>query len=211
MSTPRAHRTARLAVGLTGLLAMLGAGALWALLAPVQQEVAYPPSQQAPDGQALSLPLESYYRFGSVAVFVLLSIVVGVVMGVAAWQIRFARGPETALALAAGTGAGSAIALAVGRWVHGGVADPDALAATVSAPTLVSRTLEVSWWSVVVAPAVALVLYTLAAAWHSDPDLGRPRPPAGDATGVGGGPEPVTAPIPVVPLSPADAAPRTDR
>ena len=166
---------AHLGVAAVALIAMLGAAALWIVLTPQQQWIVYPQTPDLPQGQALSLPLESYFRFTSIAFFTLGALVVGIVMAVAAWQIRFARGVPMVLVLIGSLAAGSALGLLIGHLVRGGV-DPAVVAANgVTTPTLVEMPASISRWAVVIAPGVAAVVYVLTAAWHSDPDLGRPQ------------------------------------
>ncbi|WP_353651492.1 DUF2567 domain-containing protein [Nakamurella sp. A5-74] len=166
---------AHLGVAAVAAIAMLGASALWIVLTPQQQWIVYPQTPDLPQGQALSLPLESYFRFTSIAFFTLGALVVGAVTAVAAWQIRFARGVPMVLVLIGSLAAGSALGLLVGHLVRGGV-DPAVVAANgVTTPTLVEMPASISRWAVVIAPGVAAVVYVLTAAWHSDPDLGRPR------------------------------------
>ncbi|MEJ7649223.1 MAG: DUF2567 domain-containing protein [Nakamurella sp.] len=166
---------AHLGVATVGLVAMLGASALWIVLTPQQQWIVYPRTPDLPQGQALSLPLESYFRFTSIAFFTLGALVVGIVTAVAAWQIRFARGVPMVLVLIGSLAAGSALGLLIGHLVRGGV-DPAVMAANgVTTPTLVEMPASISRWAMVIAPGVAAVVYVLTATWHSDPDLGRPQ------------------------------------
>lgn len=194
-------------VAAAAVIAMLGASALWIVLTPQQQWIVYPQTAELPKGQALSLPLESYYRFTSIAFFALGALVVGVVMAVAAWQIRFARGTPMVLVLVGSLAAGAALGLFVGHLVRGGV-DPAVLAAQgVATPTLVQMPASISRWAIVIAPGIAAVMYALTAAWHSDPDLGRPQALARNGSDSADQPfgspfqspgDPITAPIPVV-------------
>lgn len=208
------------AVGiLAGVLQAFG----WSLLAPQQRWIIYP------DGTFLSLPMESANRYTAIALFVLMSTVIGVVLAVAAWQIRFARGSLMILALVIGSALGSLIALLLGESLIGGVV-PAILAQTPPAtPTMVSMIPGLSWVSLIVTPLAALVPYTLFAAWHADPDLSRPQGPETPPAGIdpaGGDPavvdqageDSVTAPIPVViggsagrsvTVDPAAGTPRT--
>lgn len=205
---------AHLGVAVVAVFAMLGASALWILLTPQQQWIVYPQTPDLPQGQALSLPLESYFRFTSIAFFTLGALVVGIVTAVAAWQIRFARGVPMVMVLVGSLASGSALGMLIGHLVRGGV-DPAVVAANgVTTPTLVEMPASISRWAVVIAPGVAAVVYVLTAAWHSDPDLGRPQVPSTPELGstVPSDPsvhydrsvpsdrpgDPITAPIPVV-------------
>lgn len=216
----RSRRTgiACLAVGLVALVAGIGQAFLWAATAPHQRWIVYKPDpQRFPDGHNyLSLPTENVDRFTSIGMFAMMSAVIGVVIGVAAWQIRFARGLTMLLAAGIGCAAGSLLALLIGPAMAGGVL-PAVLAPTADHDQLVSMPITISWTVAVVAPMLALVVYTMLAAWHPELDLGsrRAQAPAGPSgsTGPNGsagpsgstgdltGPaadESVTAPIPTV-------------
>jgi len=213
----RSRRTgiACLAVGLMALIAGIGQAFLWAAIAPHQRWIVYKPDpQRFPDGHNyLPLPTENVDRFTSIGMFAMMSVVIGVVIGVAAWQIRFARGLTMLLAAGIGCAVGSLAALLIGPAMAGGVL-PAVLAPTADRDQLVSMPITISWTVAVVAPLLALVVYTMLAAWHPELDLGSRRAPAapagqtggagaGDPTGPTGptGPtadESVTAPIPTV-------------
>lgn len=185
------------AVTVVGILAGVAQAVAWSLLAPQQRWIVYP------DGTFLSLPMESAHRYTAIGLFVLMSTVIGIVLAVAAWQIRFARGPRMILALVAGTALGSLIALLLGEALIGGVI-PEVVAQTPPAEaTMVSMIPGLSWVSMIVAPLAALVPYTILVAWHSDPDLARPPGPQTPPAGV----DAITAPIPVVVAQPGAARP----
>lgn len=186
------------AVTTVGILAGLVQAVAWSLLAPQQRWIVYP------DGTFLSLPMESANRYTAIALFVLMSTIIGIVLAVAAWQIRFARGPRMILALVVGGALGSLVALLLGEALIGGVIPAIVAQTPPTEPTMVSMIPGLSWVSVIVTPLAALVPYTLFAAWHSEPDLSRPQGPEDPPAGVDPvGAESITAPIPVVAGAPA--------
>lgn len=180
----RSRRTgiACLAVGLVALMAGIGQAFLWAAIAPHQRWIVYKPDpERFPDGHNyLPLPTENVDRFTSIGMFAMMSVVIGVVIGVAAWQIRFARGLTMLLAAGIGCAAGSVLALLIGPAMAGGVL-PAVLAPTADRDQLVSMPITISWTVAVVAPMLALVVYTMLAAWHPELDLGSRRAPAAPA------------------------------
>lgn len=141
---------------------------LWLLIAPRQQWVQY-----ARDGSALVLPTEDVYRFTSIAIFSMLSIIIGVVLAVAAWQLRTARGTTMLLAGAAGLAAGSALALWLGPVLAGGDYPWELLAeqGRPAVDRLVTFPPTISWITVIISPLFYVLLYTFMATWHSDPEL----------------------------------------
>lgn len=177
-------------MALVGVITGVVQAFVWAWLAPQERWVVL-----ARDGRALALPTESSHRFTSIALFALLSLVIGIVIAVAAWQIRFARGLEMLLAAGGGCAVGSVAALLIGPKLAGGVF-PWELVARSGKPAhdlMVSMPPSISWTLLVVAPLAAVGIYTFLVAWHPDTELGRrPRP-------AGGGGRPI-------PGSAADAA-----
>jgi hypothetical protein len=95
----------------------------------------------------------------------------GLVAGVAMWLYRAVRGPVIAAALAAGGLAGSALTELVGHLLVGG---------TDTGPTnTVLRHLPLSVHMhglLVIESALAVLAYSLCAAFATDDDLGRPEP-----------------------------------
>ncbi|NNG34630.1 DUF2567 domain-containing protein [Nakamurella aerolata] len=167
VATP-AQRRSWFAITAVGLLAGIAQMGLWLLIAPRQQWVQY-----ARDGSALVLPTEDVYRFTSIAIFSMLSIIIGVVLAVAAWQLRTARGTTMLLAGAAGLAAGSALALWLGPVLAGGDYPWELLAeqGRPAVDRLVTFPPTISWITVIISPLSYVLLYTFMATWHSDPEL----------------------------------------
>lgn len=195
-------------MALVGVIAGVVQAFVWAWLAPQERWVVL-----AKDGSALPLPTESSHRFTSIGLFALMSLVIGIVLAVAAWQIRFARGLEMLLAVGLGCAVGSVVALLIGPKLAGGVF-PDELVKTSGKPAhdlMVSMPPSITWVLVVVAPLLGVAVYTFVAAWHPDAELGHPRPrgvpskmsAAGQPTSPTEGwfAEQITAPIPITPIS----------
>ncbi|MDQ6657543.1 MAG: DUF2567 domain-containing protein [Actinomycetota bacterium] len=194
-------------MSLVGVIAGVVQAFVWAALAPRERWVVL-----AKDGSALPLPTESSHRFTSIGLFALMSLLIGIELAVAAWQIRFARGPEMLLAVGLGCAVGSAAALLIGPRLAGGVF-PNELVKTSGRPThdlMVSMPPSITWVLVVVAPLLGVAVYTFVAAWHQDAELGRPRPRvttseldlAGRQSPTGASfQEQITAPIPIIPVS----------
>ncbi|RRQ27647.1 DUF2567 domain-containing protein [Rhodococcus sp. Eu-32] len=89
------------------------AGLLWSILAPTEQFVVVVP------GQGAALTGESLHRFDSLALFGCISFVCGVLLPVAFWTRKAARGPVLFLAMLAGAVLGALAMLGVGVWVAG--------------------------------------------------------------------------------------------
>lgn len=177
-----------------GILAGLGQAVLWAKIAPQERWIAYT------DSDPLALPTESVHRFTAIGMFALISLVIGIVLAVAAWQIRFARSWQLLVSAVLGAGAGSALALWLGPIMAGGELPVNVH--PVEHDVMVTMPPSISWTLVAVTPVAVALIYTFMASWHSDPDLGRPGKPGADV------PDEVasltTAPIPVVgPAGPA--------
>jgi hypothetical protein len=138
--------------------------------------------------------------------FALISLVIGIVLAVAAWQIRFARSWQLLVSAGLGAAGGSALALWLGPIMAGGELPVNVH--PVDQPVIVSMPPSISWTLVAVTPMAVMLIYTFLAAWHPDPDLGRPpaagvQPPdAGPVTGAQGADALAsmpTAPIPIIP------------
>lgn len=211
-----AQRRSWIAIAVVGVLAGIAQMGLWLLIAPRQQWVQY-----ARDGSALVLPTEDVYRFTSIAIFSMLSIVIGVVLAVAAWQLRSARGPVMLLAGAAGLAAGSALALWWGPLLAGGDYPWELLAreGKPAVDRIVTFPPTISWVTVILSPLFFVLVYTFVATWQSDPGLGAreftdssgQRAPADQVVGAAaaGNPAGVAAPADVT--APAVGTPRTGR
>lgn len=201
------------AVAAVGILAGIGQAVLWSAIAPQERWVAYP------NHGPLALPTESTHRFTAIGMFALISLVIGVVLAVAAWQIRFARGAQMLLSAGLGAAAGSSLALWLGPVFAGGRLPVNVH--PVGAAELVTMPPSISWTLVVVAPLAVLVIYTFLASWHPDAKLGRPQVTRGSDGLVAGGATDqsvnwdelatlTTAPIPlpVLPLDPPTSGPQ---
>jgi len=188
------------AVAGVGVLAGLGQAVLWSQIAPQERWVAYV------DSDPLSLPTESLHRFTAIGMFALISLVIGIVLAVAAWQIRFARSWQLLVSAGLGAAVGSALALWIGPIMAGGELPVNVH--PVDQPVMVTMPPSISWTLVAVTPMAVMLVYTFLAAWHPDPDLGRPPtvggpPPAAGADAGDHSAEALasmpTAPIPITP------------
>lgn len=154
-------------VGFVGVLIGLGQAVLWAAIAPHERWIAYP------DRDPLSLPTESTHRFTAIGMFALISVVIGIVLAVAAWQIRFARSWQMLATAGAGVAGGSCLALWWGPVLAGGQLPVNVH--PVGQAVMVSMPPSISWTLVLVAPLFLLLTYAFLASWHPDPNLGHPN------------------------------------
>ncbi|MFI8565019.1 DUF2567 domain-containing protein [Rhodococcus sp. NPDC078407] len=97
-------------VAVSVALSALG-GILWGLLAPAQQLLVVAQDRGA------ALTGESLHRFDSLAMFALISFVLGLVLPVGWWQWTAERGPRLFGAVFVGALAGSVVALGVGNGI----------------------------------------------------------------------------------------------
>jgi ribose/xylose/arabinose/galactoside ABC-type transport system permease subunit len=155
------------AISVTSTVALFGmvVGWLWSRLAPEQL------SAVVEGGTFVPLRSESYHRFEDLALFLLLSLAAGLVTGVAVWLMRERRGP---VMLVAATG-GSALAAWLAAQV--GVSWAESRHAIESTPALgdviaLAPRLE-SAWAIIAWPLATALVYTVAAAWNNETDLGR--------------------------------------
>lgn len=100
--------TIAVAVGVGAL-----AGVCWALLAPAEHLVVLAPGRGAPSTG------ESLHRFDSVAIFLCITLVAGILLPVGFWTWTERRGPAMALGLVLGSFLGSATTLGLGVWMSG--------------------------------------------------------------------------------------------
>lgn len=160
-------RSAAAVIGALLVVLLTAAGAIWGLFAPRVRYVA-DPRFQGPR----TLPTESVHAFAALAVLTLCATVICLVMAVAAWQIRSARDWQMVLALGVGGCGGTIAGMALGRLIGGGVT-----ATAISRPehaVMVVGQLPFSWPVCAVGAALGVAVYTVLAAWHNDPLLGRP-------------------------------------
>ena len=196
MPVPVVRATALVIV--VGWVLGLAQAVIWAQLAP---GVA---SKVLPNGSWGQLPTESAHAFTSVAIFVCLGLIIGVVGGLVVWQIRMLRGiPGLAALLIGAIGSGGFAFLLAPGLVSG--IDAATVGATgkeivvVAAPVLdlgtmtdLGKFLFVLALILVQAAAGAFV-YSFSAFLSDRGDLGRPaRRPASDAASAA-----TTNPIPL--------------
>lgn len=157
------------AISVLSLVALVGMliGWLWSLLAPPQR------LQVITGGELYPLPEESYHRFDAVAVFVLLSLAGGLLVGAAVWLLRNRRGPVVMLAAIAGMVLAGWLAMSMGasfansRYEITGT--PKVGEIVTQAPAIESS------WVLLVAPFAVAFAYGSLAAVNGMPDLGRRR------------------------------------
>jgi len=186
------------AVGVVAVIAGVGQAFLWSAIAPRQRWIVYRPDpSRFPDGHNFApLATENVNRFTAIGMFAMMSLVIGVVIGTAAWQIRFARGLPMLLSAGIGCAVGSSVALLLGARLSGGVLPAVLAKQGVDHDQIVTMPPGISWTTLVIAPLFAVAVYTVIAAWHPDPGLaGAPRRKPE---------EPVTAPIPGVGHAPVN-------
>jgi len=144
------------------LLAGLVAGLVWRLTAP--STVSYLISGE--DGKpAFVVPDESESQIAGDGRFVLLSVLLGVVFGLAAWRLRRLRGPAVLAVLAVAGLLSSVLARAVGELLSTGSADRQLDAAFT--PQLSLHSVP----ALGVQAFVAVLVYTARAGLSADPDL----------------------------------------
>ncbi len=142
-------------------------GLVWARVTPGV------PFKVLADGRYGALPTTSYYHFLGVAIFALSGMVIGVVLAVALWQARAARGWQVLLALAGGSLGGAGLGWWLGSVTASGV-DPATVGASAADSIVVAAPTTGTALVVLAQPALAALVYTVLAAWNGRPDLGRP-------------------------------------
>ncbi|QDQ97842.1 DUF2567 domain-containing protein [Tomitella fengzijianii] len=155
-------------VGIGCALAGVLGGVVWGLLAPGRTQVV------AHGGLLLSVDMSANHEFDALAIFVWISVVVGVVSGAAAWAWRSIRGPLTALAVIVGGVAGAWLAAGMGdlvaqsRFDWPGASELDSMVGqvVVQAPSV-----EL-WIALVMQPLAAGLVYLVAVLLAPDADLG---------------------------------------
>ncbi|CAM3509844.1 DUF2567 domain-containing protein [Kibdelosporangium persicum] len=137
---------------------------LWALLAPDQLK-------QVTTRGLIPLTAESYHRFDSMALFVLLGLGAGLIVGVGTWFLRERRGPVTMVAAVLGSlGSAYLATLMVGMftgWIYEVPATTNVGDTVTVAPTLESV------WVILAQPLATALAYGVLAAWNGMDDLGR--------------------------------------
>ncbi|MCW4355561.1 DUF2567 domain-containing protein [Hoyosella sp. YIM 151337] len=149
--------------GLTGAVT-------WGFLAPSARYVV------TQEGQAL-LPGANLHLFDSLAIFIGITSIAGLVCGALVWSMRSRRGPLTVVMLVGASGLGSALAAIGGGLIaEWRVPDPthDGAAMIVAIPAEMTV-----WQALIFQPLVAALVYFFAAGISPDADLGTGRPESG--------------------------------
>ncbi|MFC4000823.1 DUF2567 domain-containing protein [Prauserella oleivorans] len=156
------------AVSVVSFVGLLGIplGLLWAVLAPPQRERVV-----RAGAEPVPLQLESWHRFDDLAIFLLIGLATGILVGVAVWLLRERRGPVVLIAAALGSLLSAWLAMRLGlafaesRYA---IDSPPALGDVVErAPRLESA------WALVAQPFTTVLAYGFLATWNSRDDLGR--------------------------------------
>ncbi|WP_182357532.1 DUF2567 domain-containing protein [Tomitella gaofuii] len=177
-------------VGIGCALAGVLGGVVWGLLAPGRTQVV------AHGGLLLSVDMSANHEFDALAIFVWISVVVGVVTGAAAWAWRSIRGPLTAVAVIVGGVAGAWLAAGMGDLIAQNRFDwPGASALDSMVGQVVVQAPSVELWiALVMQPLAAGLVYLVAVLLAPDADLGsggaQPVTPTGDGSESGAGPGP---------------------
>ncbi|EIE98122.1 DUF2567 domain-containing protein [Saccharomonospora glauca] len=156
------------AFSVASLISLLGLplGWLWAQLAPPQRmRVVTRDHQMAP------LTSESWHRFDDLAIFLLLGLVAGLLVGVVVWLLRARRGPVMLVGATLGSLVGAWLAMRMGS----AFAEARfALPAELRLGQVVERApmLE-SDWALLAQPLTTAFAYGVLAAWNARDDLGR--------------------------------------
>ncbi|MBO0841029.1 MAG: DUF2567 domain-containing protein [Sciscionella sp.] len=154
-------------VAVLSFVAVFGMGLawVWSRLAPPMQYVVLS------GGQSAELPDEGWHRFDDLAIFCLISIGLGVLVGSGVWLMREHRGPVVLLAAVIGCGLGSWLAMRSGVSFAQGLyplgAAPHVGSVVTKAPTLDSI------WVIVAQPLGVALAYGVLAAYNGRHDLGR--------------------------------------
>jgi hypothetical protein len=124
-----------------------------------------------PGDQPIPLELESWHRFDDLAIYGLLTLGLGIVIGAVVWLLRERRGPVVLLAAAGGSALAAWLGTQMGSAFANSryeIAGAPALGAVLEqAPILESS------WVILTAPLGTVLVYGLLAAWNGRDDLGR--------------------------------------
>lgn len=146
--------------------ALLGVpvGLIWALLAPAVHMLV------VAEDRGVVLTTESLHRFDALAIFVGITIVVGVLSAVVVWGMRRFRGPGQMAALVGGSAIGAGVATLVGMGVAR-LRYPDVVGPAVD--SVIAEAPGLSTPLVLIAqPLAAALVYLLLVSLSPDDDLG---------------------------------------
>ncbi|CAM2849086.1 DUF2567 domain-containing protein [Saccharomonospora xinjiangensis] len=147
-------------------LAGLPLGWLWARLAPPQRMRVV-----TRDHQLVPLTLESWHRFDGLAIFLLLGLVAGLLVGVIVWLLRARRGPVMLVGAVLGSLLGSWLAMRMGS-VFAEAAFPLPHSPRLGDVVERAPVLETGW-ALLAQPFTTALAYGTLAAWNARDDLGR--------------------------------------
>lgn len=155
------------AVSALSLIALLGIplGWVWSRLAPARRVRVLGGDELVP------LRMETWHQFTDIAIFLLLGLAAGVVVGVAVWFMRARRGPVMMLAAVAGSALCAVFAMRIGT------AFANSLYAVEQAPrvgeVLARAPVLSTWWVLIAQPLATAFVYGILAIWNARDDLGR--------------------------------------
>jgi hypothetical protein len=139
--------------------------ALWMSLAPPQRMRLFPNNELIP------LELESWHRFDDIAIYGLLTLGFGIVVGAVTWLLRERRGPVLLIAAVVGSGLAGWLGTILGP------AFANSRYAISSAPSVgdvIEKAPQLeSVWVWLAAPLATVLVYGALAAWNGRDDLGR--------------------------------------
>jgi hypothetical protein len=160
------------AVAVVGALAVIGAtlAPLWVHLAP---RLAFRVDQP---GRALPVVPEAEEYIGADGRFVFITLIVGVLAGIACWLVRRSRGPLVLLALAFAGLLGAVITWRLGIRIGTGYqpADLQQVGKIIYQPLMLRARA-----ALMVEPIAALIVYLLGVGFTASNDLGRERASSG--------------------------------
>jgi hypothetical protein len=143
-------------------------GWLWSRMAPPQRVRVV---SSTPGDKPIPLELESWHRFDDLAIYGLLTLGLGIVIGAVVWLLRERRGPVVLIAAAGGAAIASWLGTQVGSALANSryeVTTAPALGAVLEqAPVLESSCVLLA------APLGTVLVYGVLAAWNGRDDLGR--------------------------------------
>jgi hypothetical protein len=198
----RERRVQLTAAGLVATaLAVLGAalGVVWDLVSPdTPAGIVSPPGIQVDDTHEAFAGIDGR--------FALITALVGLLAGFAAWSVRRARGPYVAVGLAAGGLVGAMLTHLIGHLLRGTGSYQYTSGGTAFLTHLPLNVQMKGLWFV--EPALAALVYSLLVAFAAADDLGRPelRRPRRALAPVAAGPLPAPPLPPASPVHPDPSA-----